>query len=54
MRGIAGSVRSIALHPTLPLMASGALDRFVRVHNVNTRKIVHKVLDTSVCVHTVK
>jgi len=36
----AGSVRSLAMHPTLPLMASVGLDRYVKVHNTESRDLV--------------
>ncbi len=46
MKGAAGSVRSLALHPDAsahPLLASVSLDRFLRVHDTNTRASVCKV-----------
>jgi len=42
-KGFAGAIRSVAYHPTLPLVASCGLDRFLRVHDVHTRKLKHKV-----------
>lgn len=39
----AGSIRNIECHPTLDLVASCGLDRFLRVHDVNTRVLLHKV-----------
>eukprot|EP00080_Pristionchus_pacificus_P021135 PDM81155.1 WD40 domain-containing protein [Pristionchus pacificus] len=42
-KGQAGSVRCIQSHSSAPLIASCGIDRFVRVHDVNTRKLVHKV-----------
>ncbi|GMT11054.1 hypothetical protein PFISCL1PPCAC_2351, partial [Pristionchus fissidentatus] len=42
-KGQAGSVRCIQSHSSAPLIASCGIDRFVRVHDVNTRKMVHKV-----------
>jgi WD40 repeat protein len=33
LKGVTGSVRSLALHPTHPLIASVGLDRFLRLHN---------------------
>lgn len=38
LKGIAGSVRSVAVHPTLPLVATVGLDRFLRVHHLHTLK----------------
>ncbi|GMR59367.1 hypothetical protein PMAYCL1PPCAC_29562, partial [Pristionchus mayeri] len=42
-KGQAGSVRCIQSHSSAPLIASCGIDRFVRVHDVNTRKLMHKV-----------
>ena len=35
LKGVTGSVRSLALHPTRPLVASVGLDRFLRLHNTD-------------------
>ncbi|KAM9134445.1 WD repeat-containing protein 74 isoform 2-T2 [Pangshura tecta] len=43
LKGFAGSVRSVQCHPTLPLVASCGLDRFLRVHNMEDKRLVHKV-----------
>lgn len=43
LKGAAGCVRALALHPDLPLLASVGLDRFLRVHNTATRKLLAKV-----------
>jgi ribosome biogenesis protein NSA1 len=37
LKGAAGSVRALALHPSEPLLASVGLDRFLRVHHTETR-----------------
>lgn len=42
-KGQAGSVRSISGHPTMPLAASVGIDRFLRVHDLQTRKLIHKI-----------
>ncbi|KAF1755408.1 hypothetical protein GCK72_021977 [Caenorhabditis remanei] len=42
-KGQAGSIRSISGHPTMPLAASVGIDRFLRVHDLQTRKMVHKI-----------
>lgn len=42
-KGCTGSIRSIYAHPTEPFVASCGIDRFVMVHNVETRKVVNKV-----------
>ena len=40
---IAGSVRCIRCHPSEPLTVSCGLDRFLRVHHLHTKKLLHKV-----------
>jgi ribosome biogenesis protein NSA1 len=40
---IGGGLRSIQFHPTAPLVLSCGLDRHLRVHSTETRKLVHKV-----------
>mmetsp|Transcript_24417 Transcript_24417/g.67866 ORF Transcript_24417/g.67866 Transcript_24417/m.67866 type:complete len:389 (-) Transcript_24417:35-1201(-) len=40
LKGHGGAIRSLAVHPEEPLIASVGLDRFLRVHNCNTRKQV--------------
>ncbi|KAE9413855.1 hypothetical protein Angca_010081, partial [Angiostrongylus cantonensis] len=42
-KGQAGAIRSIDAHPTAPYVASCGIDRFVRVHDIDTRKLAHKV-----------
>ncbi|XP_033127735.1 WD repeat-containing protein 74-like [Anneissia japonica] len=41
--GFAGSIRCISLHPTEPMVATCGLDRFLRLHNVHTADVAHKV-----------
>lgn len=43
LKGLAGGVRGLECHPTLPLVASCGLDRFLRVHSLDDRKLQHKV-----------
>ncbi|XP_027014517.1 WD repeat-containing protein 74 isoform X2 [Tachysurus fulvidraco] len=43
MKGMAGSVRGLQCHPSLPLVASCGLDRFLRIHNLQDRTLTHKV-----------
>lgn len=38
LKGCAGSVRSLSLHPSAPLVASAGLDRFLRIHDLRSRK----------------
>ncbi|KAN0019114.1 hypothetical protein ACTFIU_002316 [Dictyostelium citrinum] len=38
-----GSVKDIAIHPTLPLLATVGLDRHLRVYNLDNRKMLHKI-----------
>ncbi|XP_072031276.1 WD repeat-containing protein 74-like [Amphiura filiformis] len=42
-RGFAGSIRSLQCHPTLPVVASCGLDRFLRIHDTVTGKLQTKV-----------
>jgi len=42
-KGFAGSITALEAHPTLPYVATCSLDRFVRVHHVDTRKLIHKI-----------
>ncbi|EGD75240.1 hypothetical protein PTSG_12503 [Salpingoeca rosetta] len=41
--GPVGAVRSVSLHPVLPFVAVGGLDRHVRVYDVTTRQLMTKV-----------
>lgn len=41
-KGFAGSIRSIKCHATQPVVASCGLDRFLRVHDINTKELTHK------------
>lgn len=43
-----GSVTSIACDPVEPLVISTSLDRFLRIHNVETKELLHKVNISSV------
>lgn len=43
LKGLSGSVRSLQCHATQPLVASCGLDRFLRIHNLEDRRLVHKV-----------
>ncbi|XP_067877854.1 WD repeat-containing protein 74 isoform X2 [Heterodontus francisci] len=43
LKGQAGSIRGLQCHPSLPLVASCSLDRFLRVHNTDTKALLHKV-----------
>ena len=40
LKGSTGSVRALALHLELPLIASAGLDRYLRLHDTSTRKQV--------------
>ena len=37
LKGPAGSVRALALHPSEPVLASVGLDRFLRMHSIASR-----------------
>ena len=43
LKGPAGAVKSLALHSELPIIASVGLDRFFRVHNVDTKAVLCKL-----------
>ncbi|XP_044126539.1 WD repeat-containing protein 74 [Bufo gargarizans] len=43
LKGNAGSLRSIQCHKSLPVVASCGLDRFMRLHSLNDKKLLHKV-----------
>jgi len=38
-KSVAGSIRTLRKHPSLPLLASAGLDRYVRVHNTVGREL---------------
>lgn len=42
-KGFGGSVRSLSIHPTLPLMATGGLDRTLRIHHLDSRKMLQRI-----------
>ncbi|CAJ0943476.1 unnamed protein product, partial [Mesorhabditis belari] len=42
-KGQAGAIRAIYGHPTAPYVASCGIDRFARVHDMNSKKLVSKV-----------
>ncbi|CAJ0590087.1 unnamed protein product [Cylicocyclus nassatus] len=42
-KGQAGAIRSIDAHPTAPYVATCGIDRFVRVHDIDTKKLAHKI-----------
>nr|CAD7587534.1 unnamed protein product [Timema genevievae] len=42
-KGCSGCVTAIACHKTEPYIVSLSLDRYLRVHNLNTTALVHKV-----------
>ena len=43
LKGPAGAVKSLALHSELPIIASVGLDRFFRVHNVDSKALLCKL-----------
>ncbi|XP_051971421.1 WD repeat-containing protein 74-like [Xyrauchen texanus] len=43
LKGLAGAVRGLQCHPSLPLVASCGLDRFLRVHSLEDHSLQHKV-----------
>ncbi|XP_019968955.2 WD repeat-containing protein 74 [Paralichthys olivaceus] len=43
LKGLAGGVRWLQCHPSQPVVASCGLDRFLRIHDLEDRKLRHKV-----------
>ncbi|XP_023650867.2 WD repeat-containing protein 74 [Paramormyrops kingsleyae] len=43
LKGLAGGVRELQCHPSLPLVASCGLDRFLRIHSLDDHSLQHKV-----------
>lgn len=43
LKGLAGGVRGLQCHPSQPVVASCGLDRFLRIHSLEDRKLQHKV-----------
>ncbi|KAM9317741.1 WD repeat-containing protein 74 [Pholidichthys leucotaenia] len=43
IKGLSGGVRGLQCHPSQPLVASCGLDRFLRIHGLEDRKLRHKV-----------
>ncbi|CAB1442835.1 unnamed protein product [Pleuronectes platessa] len=43
LKGLAGGVRWLQCHPSQPVVASCGLDRFLRIHGLEDRKLLHKV-----------
>lgn len=43
LKGLSGGVRGLQCHASQPLVASCGLDRFLRIHNLEDRKLQHKV-----------
>jgi ribosome biogenesis protein NSA1 len=41
--GFTGSITSIVCDPVEPLVATTSLDRFLRVHHLETKDLVYKV-----------
>ncbi|EGG24748.1 WD40 repeat-containing protein [Cavenderia fasciculata] len=41
--GATGGIRSIDIHPTLPLVAVAGLDRHVRIYNLKNRTLINKL-----------
>ena len=42
-KSFSGSINDIQCHKTEPLVVSCGLDRFLRIHHVDTRQLVDKV-----------
>jgi len=42
-KGATGSIRCIKCHNSLPVMAACGLDRFIRIYNLDDKKLLNKV-----------
>ena len=42
-KGFAGGIRSVQCHASKPVVASCGLDRFLRVHDIESKALIHKV-----------
>ena len=42
-KGFAGGIRSLQCHETKPVVASCGLDRFLRVHDIESKALLYKV-----------
>lgn len=43
LKGLTGGVRGLQCHPSQPVVASCGLDRFLRIHSLEDRRLQHKV-----------
>jgi len=43
LRGFAGAIRSIDAHPTTPFIVSVGIDRYVRLHHIQKKKLIKKI-----------
>lgn len=43
LKGVTGAVRELKCHPSLPTVASCGLDRFLYIHSLDDRKLLHRV-----------
>ena len=50
-KGSTGSIRCVRCHQTLPIVAACGLDGFVRVYNLEDKKLLHKVC--YLCAHAI-
>lgn len=50
-KGPVGSVRQIAAHPKLPYFASVGLDRYMRIHHTESRRLLFEVHDLMLTFH---
>ena len=42
-KGAEGGIRAVACHPTEDIVLSCGLDRYLRIHDINTRHLIQKV-----------
>ena len=48
-KGATGSIRCVRCHQTLPVVAACGLDGFVRVYDLESKKLLHKACHVNVC-----
>lgn len=41
-KNFTGGISGIACDPDLPVVATSSIDRFLRIHNLNTKELLHK------------
>lgn len=42
-KGAEGGIRAVACHPNEDIVVSCGLDRYLRIHDINNKQLIHKV-----------